>query len=170
MKASNAIELLEEQHKETLELLERLEKSGVTNARRTGFRKLQASLLAHMAIEEEIFYPAVIAASDKEGEPLAEGYEEHSGARAALSRCARSLGQEKLFQVRIGVLTELIKHHVKEERSSILPRAKKSMSRDELNELGVEMQARFKAALASNRVAAELERKSTSRAQRALAA
>jgi hemerythrin-like domain-containing protein len=170
VKPMNAIELLEEQHEETLALLDRLEKSEVSATRRKGFRKLQVSLLAHMAIEEEIFYPAVVTASDKDGEPLAEGYEEHSGARVALMRCARSLGQARLFQVRIGVLKELIKHHVKEERSSILPLAKKSMSREELVELGAKMQARFKAAMSSTRIAAELERNSTNRARKALAA
>jgi hypothetical protein len=84
-------------------------------------------------------------------------------------RCARSLAQEKLFQVRIGVLKELIKHHVKEERSSILPRAKKKIARDELQTLGEEMKARFQAVLNRPRVAGELDRMSTARAQRALA-
>jgi hemerythrin-like domain-containing protein len=122
-----------------------------------------------MAIEEEIFYPAVVAAADADGEPLAEGYEEHSGARVSLARCARSLGQERLFQVRIGVLAELIKHHVKEERSTILPRARKAMSREELEELGAKMKARFEAVLGRPRVGSELDRMSTARTQRALA-
>ncbi|HMI91271.1 MAG TPA: hemerythrin domain-containing protein [Polyangiales bacterium] len=166
----NAIELLEEQHEETVSLLEKLEKSEPGAGRKRDFRKLQASLLAHMAIEEEIFYPALVAAADADGEPLAEGYEEHSGARVALQRCARSAAQEKLFQVRIGVLSELIKHHVKEERSSILPRARKAMSRDELEELGEKMKVRFQAVLGRPRVGSELDRKSTARAQRALSA
>jgi hemerythrin-like domain-containing protein len=166
----NAIELLEEQHEETLSLLEKLEKSDPGAERKRDFRKLQSSLLAHMAIEEEIFYPAVVAATDADGEPLAEGYEEHSGARVSLVRCARSVAQEKLFQVRIGVLKELIKHHVKEERSSILPRARKAMSRDQLDELATKMKARFQAVLGRPSVGSELDRKSTSRAQRALSA
>jgi hemerythrin-like domain-containing protein len=167
----NAIELLEEQHEETLTLLKQLEKSSPGAGRKRDFRKLQTSLLAHMAIEEEIFYRAVVAvAKEKDGEPLAEGYEEHSTARVALARCARSVAQERLFQVRIGVLGELIKHHVKEERSSILPRARKAMSRAELEELGETMKARFQAVLGRPRVASELDRMSTSRAQRALSA
>jgi hemerythrin-like domain-containing protein len=166
----NAIELLEEQHEETLSLLEKLEKSSPGGGRKRDFRKLQTSLLAHMAVEEEIFYPAVVAAADEDGEPLAEGYEEHSNARVALARCARSVAQERLFQVRIGVLKELIKHHVKEERSSILPRARKALSRDELAELGTEMKARFQTVLGRPRVGSELDRRSTARAQRALSA
>jgi hypothetical protein len=168
----NAIELLEEQHEETLALLEKLEESKPGPGRKRDFRKLQASLLAHMAIEEEIFYPAIAAATDgdSDGEPLAEGYEEHSGARGALARCARGLAQERLFQVRIVVLKELIKHHVKEERSSILPRARKAHSRDELEALGARMKARFQNALRASRVSSDLDRKSTSRAQRALSA
>lgn len=166
----NAIELLEEQHDEVMALLKKLEKSEPGATRKQAFKKLQASLIAHMVIEEEILYPAVVASSDKDGEPLAEGYEEHIGARGSLARCARSIAQERLFQVRICVLKELIEHHVKEERSSILPRAKKSMSKVELEELGARMQMRFKSVLGQTGLTAELDRMATSRAQRALSA
>jgi hypothetical protein len=44
------------------------------------------------------------------------------------------------------------------------------MSRDELMELGAQMQKRFKAALSSSRIGSDLERMSTGRARRALAA
>lgn len=165
----NAIELLEEQHEETLKLLEKLEKSAPGAGRKRDFRKLQSSLLAHMAIEEEILYPAVVAAVDSDGKPLAEGYEEHITARGALARCARSVAQEQLFQVRIEVLKELIKHHIKEERSSILPRARREISKPELEQLARKMKARFNAALGRTRVGGELDRMSTSRTQRALA-
>jgi hemerythrin-like domain-containing protein len=166
----NAIELLEEQHEEALKLLGKLEKSDAGATRKRDFQKLRSALLGHMVIEEEIFYPAVAAVADSEGEPLAEGYEEHITARGALARCARSIAQDKLFQVRVQVLKELIKHHVREERSSILPRAKRAMSKAELEELGNKMKARFTAAQGRPSVAGDLDRLSTARAQRALSA
>ena len=165
----NAVELLEKQHKETLSLLKLLEKSEPGAERKQMFRKLQAALTGHMAIEEEVFYPAVISATSKDSTPIAEGYEEHVVARVALERCMRSVGQERLFQVRIGVLKELVNHHIKEERSSILPMARKALSKEELNDLGALMHKRFEAVEAGTELRAELDRKATSREQRALA-
>jgi hemerythrin-like domain-containing protein len=166
----NAVELLEQQHKEALALMKELESSEPGNKRKQLFVKLQTALTGHMAIEEEVFYPAVIAASSKDGEPIAEGYEEHVVARVALERCMRSLNQERLFQVRVGVLKELINHHVKEERSSILPMARKAIPKDELNDLGALMKKRYEAVEGGNEVRAELDRKATGRARRALSA
>lgn len=166
----NAVDFLEDQHREALGLLKKLEKSEPGAERKQTFRELQAALTGHMAIEEEVFYPAVLSASSKDGEPIAEGYEEHVVARVALERCMRSIGRERLFQVRIGVLKELIEHHIKEERSSILPMARKALSKDELNELGALMEKRFDAVDANTELRADLDRKATGRAQRALSA
>jgi hemerythrin-like domain-containing protein len=166
----NAVDLLEQQHKEATALMKALEDSEPGAKRKQLFKKLQVALTGHMAIEEEVFYPAVIAASSKDGEPIAEGYEEHVVARVALERCQRGLNQERLFQVRIGVLKELIDHHIKEERSTILPMARKAIPKDELNDLGALMAKRYEAVEAGAELRADLDRKSTGRARRALSA
>lgn len=166
----NAVDLLEQQHKEALAMMKELESSEPGTKRKQLFSKLQAALTGHMAIEEEVFYPAVISASSKDGEPIAEGYEEHVVARVALDRCVRSIGQERLFQVRIGVLKELVNHHIKEERSSILPMARKAFSKDELSELGALMAKRYADAEVGTELRADLDRKATGRARRALSA
>ncbi len=162
----NAIDLLEKQHKETLDLFEMLEKSKPGATRKQAFAKLKSSLLAHMVIEEEIFYPAVSAAQSA-GEPVAEGYEEHTGARGALERAGKALADEELFGVRIGVLAEMVKHHIKEERGEIFPRARKALG-GELEELGDEMEAHFEKAVKAASPAAKLNRMSTQRARAAL--
>lgn len=164
----NAIELLEQQHEEVMSLLNELEKSEPGSERKDSFKKMQSSLLAHMVIEEELFYPAV-AECQPEGEPVAEGYEEHMTARTALDRCQRALAEDNLFQVRVGVLKELIRHHVQEERSEILPRAKKAMPDEELQGLGAQMEERFQKALKGH-PAATLNRMSTTREKSALSA
>jgi hypothetical protein len=165
----NAIELLEQQHEEVMKLLASLAQSEPGIDRKQTFKQLQTSLIAHMVIEEEIFYPAV-AKAQEEREPLAEGYEEHVIARTAAARCARSIGQDRLFQVRVGVLKEIIAHHIKEERSAILPRAKAALSSEELETLGAQMQERFQVALGATRLGTQLDRMATTRAQRALSA
>jgi hypothetical protein len=165
----NAIELLEQHHEELMKLLKSLAESEPGIDRKQTFKQMQTSLIAHMVIEEEIFYPAV-AKAQEEREALAEGYEEHVMARSAAARCARSVGQDRLFQVRVGVLKEMISHHIKEERESILPRAKKAISSEDLEALGAQMQERYQAALGATRLGTQLDRMATTRAQRALSA
>lgn len=163
----DAIALLEEQHEEIIELLNDLKESSPGRERKETFKKLQQSLLAHMVIEEELFYPAIVSRAS-EGEPVAEGYEEHSGARVSLTRCARALKEDDLFKVRIGVLKEMISHHVKEEREAILPQAKKLMADEEREELGRQMEVMFDTELRSGRAGAGLDRKTTARERDAL--
>jgi hemerythrin-like domain-containing protein len=163
----NAIDLLEQQHKETLQMLAKLEDSEPGTERKQTFKQMQSALLAHMVIEEELFYPAV-AAEASDGEPIAEGYEEHAGARTALERCARAMGDDELFGVRIGVLNEMIKHHIGEERGEIFPKARKAMGAEELEQLGEEMEMRFERAKKAASPAAKLNRMATTRARQAL--
>lgn len=163
----NAIDLLEKQHEEVLTLLTQLEKSKAGARRKESFKELQKSLLAHMVIEEDIFYPAVTEQAD-EGEPVAEGYEEHAGARSALQRCARAISADELFQVRIGVLKEQIEHHLKEERSEIFGKARETMEAEELEALGVQMEQRFEEAQAGRSPSARLDRMCTAREREAL--
>lgn len=138
----NAIELLELQHGEVLTLLDLLGESEPGLERKEDFDLLRSALLAHMAIEEDVFYPAVVAAQP-EGEAVAEGYEEHATARVELERCQRALGDDQLFKIRIRLLREMIEHHLEEERGEILPLARESMSMDALDRLGAELETRF---------------------------
>lgn len=163
----DAIALLEKHHEEVMQLLTSLEKSEPGRERKTTFQKLQRSLLAHMFIEEETFYPMVVSRLST-GDPIAEGYEEHSGARVSLTRCALALKTDELFQMRIGVLKELISHHVKEERESIFPQARKALTNAERETLGAQLEERFNKALRSTAIGAALNRKTTTRELRAL--
>ncbi len=163
----DAVALLEKQHEEVMQMLNDLKKSEPGRARSETFRKLQRSLLAHMYIEEEAFYPVVLERAD-DGDPIAEGYEEHSGARACLQRCAQALRNEELFQMRIGVLKELISHHVEEERESILPKARKALADAEREALGLRLEELFEKAMRASAVGTALDRKTTRREIEAL--
>ena len=158
----DAIDLLEQQHEAVTEMMDELKESSPGRERNETFKKLQHSLLAHMVIEEELFYPALVSRTEN-GEPVAEGYEEHSGARVSLTRCSRALKEDDLFKVRIGVLKEMFSHHVKGERGAILPEAKKLLPDDEREKLGMKMETMFEKVSKSGGVGAELDRKTTAR-------
>ncbi len=163
----NAIDLLEQQHEEALSLCRDLCDSDAGDERKETFKQLSSALLAHMGIEEELFYPTA-AKAKADGEPIVEAYEEHATARNALERCEKALKEEELFQVRMRVLEELLEHHIAEERSELFPQARKDLGDDQLEGLGLEMEAVFEKAVKASNPANKLDKLSTERELEAL--
>jgi hypothetical protein len=65
-------------------------------------------------IEEEIFYPAFLEAS-QEKDIHHEAEVEHDGAKKLIAEIERAGPDDDYFDARVTVLSEMIKHHVKEE-------------------------------------------------------
>ena len=134
-----ATSLLKKQHREAKSLFVALKKESKRGADSTA-EELVKSLLCHMLIEEEIFYPAVKALDD---DLVLEAYEEHATARFAMRRLTATEGGDEHFEARVTTLRELIDHHVEEEEEDLFPRVEKKMDEDELDTLGDTMKARF---------------------------
>lgn len=133
-----ATDLLTSQHREVEQLFERLEKG--RGDRVALLRELSSKLAAHMRIEEEIFYPR---ARDLLEKKVLESLEEHTLAAFALKRLAEvGIGHES-FGAKLKALKELIEHHVEEEESEMFPRVARAMGREDLEEMGAELEARF---------------------------
>ena len=99
-------------------------------------------LVVHAQIEEEIFYPALRAAGDEKLQELLDEAEvEHSGAKNLIAQLEDATPEEPLYDAKVTVLGEQIKHHVKEEEGEMFPMAKKSKNLD-LDALGEQMRKR----------------------------
>jgi hemerythrin superfamily protein len=78
------------------------------------------ALTIHAQLEERLVYPALRAAID-DPEPVLEAFEEHHVAKGLIQELrGLSLGDER-FTPKMTVLKELVKHHVEEEESLLLP-------------------------------------------------
>jgi len=132
----NAIDLLKQQHKKTLAALEKAA-NGKLDARES--KKAADELVAHMAIEEHIFYPRVRQLMK---EMVAGSFEEHTVARFELARALTARGDAEL-EARFKVLLEIVSHHIDEEEEVMFPKVQKSIPAEELNRLGERMQAMF---------------------------
>jgi len=76
--------------------------------------RLAVFLELHAAAEEEIFYPAFWSATGDK--PLHHEAEiEHQGAKNLIAEIEKSDPADDYFDARVTVLSEMIKHHVKEE-------------------------------------------------------
>jgi hemerythrin-like domain-containing protein len=150
----NAIKLLKEDHKKVRGLLAELESttSRGTKKRAQLLATIATELRVHTKIEEEIFYPALRAAGEKnEDEKMYfEALEEHRAAgELVLPDLEKTAPDSEQFSGRAKVLKELVEHHADEEEKEMFPRARKLLSAAELVSLGERMATRKQELLAA---------------------
>ena len=138
MSNSNAIALLKADHRAVEELFEKYEKSRGKKADIAN--QICMELTIHTSIEEEIFYPACKGVVDDD--LLDEAYVEHDGAKMMIAEIEAGSPDDEFFDAKVKVLSEEIKHHVKEEEQRDGIFAQMRSSNVDLNTLGQEMQAR----------------------------
>jgi len=111
--APDAIALLKEDHRKVEDLFEKFEKARADERQQALAREICTELTIHAMIEEEIFYPACHGQIEDE-DLLDESYVEHDGAKVLISEIMSNL-HGHFFEAKVTVLSEMIKHHVKEE-------------------------------------------------------
>lgn len=139
----DAVALLKADHRQVSAWFKQYEKTRSNERKQTLAQQICDALRLHMAIEEELFYPAFWeATADK---PLHHEAEiEHAGAKQLIIQIEESGPDDDYFDARITVLSEMIKHHVKEEEQpgGMFAEAKKAGM--DLKSLGAEMHRRKK--------------------------
>ena len=136
----NAIALLKKRHDKVKKALTKISKGEPTTA--DELRELADELVAHMVIEEHIFYPQV---KELMHGKISESYEEHVVARFELARLILADGTDK--KMRAKVLKEILEHHIKEEEETMLPRVAKAIPAKDLLHLGEKMERVFNRAV-----------------------
>jgi hemerythrin-like domain-containing protein len=99
----------------------------------------------HAQIEEEIFYPAAREAL-KEQDLIDEATVEHASAKDLIAQIEQAQAGDELFDAKVIVLGEYIKHHVKEEHNEMFPKLKKTKL--DLKALGEQLAERKEALMA----------------------
>jgi hypothetical protein len=144
----DAIALLKNDHRKVEELFEKFEKAKGADRKQALAKEICTELMVHATIEEEIFYPACHGKIEEE-EMLDEAYVEHDGAKVMISEILESTPDNEFYDAKVKVLSEMIKHHVKEEemRSEGLFAQAREAGLD-INQLGDRMSARKEQLLA----------------------
>ena len=138
--APRATDLLIAHHRKVEKLLDGVESANGNTA--SLLSEVADNLVAHIAIEEELFYPAV---RKLDSGIILEGLEEHAMGRYALKRLLSTRSTDESLKARLKALQELMINHHKEEENDLFPKVKKAMSNDELRALGTKMKALFDA-------------------------
>jgi hemerythrin superfamily protein len=113
-KQPDAIALLKADHRQVEEWFESLEKARTPDRKQKLADQICTALKVHTQIEEEIFYPAFlkeVADEDLHHEAVVE----HDGAKKLIAEIEAGSPEDDYFDAKVKVLSEMIKHHVKEE-------------------------------------------------------
>jgi hemerythrin-like domain-containing protein len=138
----DAVALLKQDHRTVEALFDQFEEAEESEQSQLAERICQL-LTVHTQIEEEILYPAAKEAfsDDEEEEDMVyEAQVEHSSAKELIARIEGMTPDDETFKATVKVLSEYIKHHVKEEETEMFPSLKKAEL--DLKELGSQLQER----------------------------
>jgi len=137
----DAVTLLKADHRKVDGLFKKAEKAK-GSAKDKLVAQICNELIIHTTIEEEIFYPA--CRSDDVGEDkLDEAQVEHDGAKVLINELMDAGSGSPMYDAKVKVLSEYIKHHVKEEeqpRKGLFAEAKRKGV--DMIALGAKMKAR----------------------------
>lgn len=132
-KPQDAIALLRADHKKVDELFKEFEKARTKASKKEIVAEICEELTVHAMIEEEIFYPAFKKAM-KDTELVPEALVEHNSLKALIVEVEGVEPDGEMYDAKVKVLGEYVKHHVKEEHKEIFSKAKNSKL--DLNDLG----------------------------------
>ena len=137
----DAIAVLTADHREAEEIFEQFHKTGSDSRKQELARKVCKALKVHTQIEEEIFYPSFLQATEEE-DIHHEAEIEHQGATRLIEEIEASGPEDDYFDAKVKVLSEMIKHHVNEEekRGGMFSKARQSDM--DLKELGKQLATR----------------------------
>jgi len=144
----NALDLIKDDHKRLKEMFKRAMEANDAAARAELLDEIRAELVAHERMEEDIFYPALRAATEKAKDIVLEGYEEHHVIDLILDEMFTVPEEAEQWGAKLKVLHENLEHHIEEEEGEMFKRARKSMSDEALEELGRKMRQAREAASA----------------------
>ena len=141
----DAIALLKADHEAVSQLFAEYEKTHSIPSNKALVAEICTALSVHAQIEEEIFYPAVKAAL-KDKLLVPEATVEHAGVKDLIAQIEGVEPDGEMYDAKVKVLSEYVKHHVKEEQNEMFPKLKASSL--DMDELGARMAARKDALLA----------------------
>ncbi len=135
----DAIALLEADHREVDGYFEAYEALTDDAEKKALANTICLARKVHTQVEEELFYPP---ARDKAGDDdlLDEAVVEHMGAKTLIAEIETMQPGQPLYDAKVKVLGEQVRHHVEEEESELFPEVRETFI--DLVALGARLSAR----------------------------
>lgn len=123
LKSHEATALLIADHKLVSELFAEYEKTLTKALKKKLVSQICLELSVHAQVEEDIFYPAVKKALN-DHKLVPEATIEHAILKTLVAQVENIEPDGEMYDAKIKVLSEYVKHHVKEEQDEMFPKAK----------------------------------------------
>jgi hemerythrin superfamily protein len=140
-KPLDAVALLKADHRQVETWFEQFEKSRSDDKKKRLATQICQALRIHTTIEEEIFYPAFLEATGDD-DMHHEAEVEHASGKDLIGQIEASGPDDDYYDAKVKVLSEMIKHHVKEEEQKEGMFAEAKASDMDLVALGEQMAQR----------------------------
>jgi hemerythrin superfamily protein len=141
-RAPDAIGLLKADHRSVETLFKNFERTGARahTTRRKLVDRMITDLSVHAFIEEQVLYPAAKEKIATAKVDVLEALEEHHVVKWQLQELIDLDPTDERFTAKVTVLTEHVRHHVKQEERELFPLLRSGFDRTLLLELGTELQ------------------------------
>jgi hypothetical protein len=139
----SAVELLEQDHLQVEEWFDEYDQlKGNDKQKGELAQRICLALEVHARIEEEIFYPQAREAT-KDNDLLDDSLVEHATVKSLISEIEEMDVGDDLYDAKIRVLGEMVKHHIQEEEQELFPELE--LAKIDLEALGKELTERKEA-------------------------
>ena len=138
-KSVEATALLRADHKHVAELFAEYGKTRSTSNKKSIVAQICTELSVHAQVEEEVFYPEVQLAL-KDHMLVPQAIVEQAALKALIAQLEGVEPNGEMFDAKVNVLAEYVKHHVKQEQEEMFPKARTSAL--DMNALGERIAAR----------------------------
>lgn len=138
-RSPDAIALLKADHAAVTQLFEQFENARSDSQKLKLAQNICRELTVHTTIEEELFYPVAREATE-DADLLDEAEVEHASAKDLIAQIEEGGPNDELWDAKVKVLGEYIRHHVKEEEGELFPEVRKTDV--DLRELATRLSAR----------------------------
>ena len=136
----SVLELLEQDHREVEEWFDEYDELKEDDNRKGQLaEKICLALKVHAQIEEEIFYPQAREAT-KDNDLIDEALVEHATVKKLIGEIEAMEVNEELYDAKMRVLGEMVKHHINEEEEELFPELE--AAKMDLNAVGKEIAER----------------------------
>ena len=139
----DAIEMLKADHEKVKGLFRQYEAAGDRAYQKKSIaEEVFTEITVHSSLEEELFYPAVKAETDKQGQELvAEAVEEHHVVAMLIEELKALDPKDERYDAKFSVLMDNVEHHIEEEEDELFPEAEDVLG-DAIEDLGAQMKER----------------------------
>lgn len=139
--ANDATQLLIADHERVKSLLDKFEKARQEDQKERLAAEICMELTVHAQVEEELFYPAARQAlGEDDADLVAEAKVEHDSAKQLIAQIESGSPGDEMYDAKVKVLGEYVKHHVEEEEGELFPKVRRTEL--DLEGLGRQMQER----------------------------